>query len=198
MTAVCTVSGGCSGGQTCCLDSCCGSGQLCCTVTNVTTMTGCMAPVNGTCPQGNPQGVCADPDTPIATPRGYVPIAELRPGDLVYSVERGAVVVVPISRTMSRVVSHHQVLHLVLDNGESLDISPSHPTADGRRLGEVGAGTQLSGVTIREVSLIPYRHERTYDILPASDSGSYFAAGMLVGSTLGGLPDNPAFDLAPN
>lgn len=29
-----------------------------------------------------------------------------------------------------------------------------------------------------------YRHAFTYDILPASDTGAYFAGGALVGSTL--------------
>jgi hypothetical protein len=30
------------------------------------------------------------------------------------------------------------------------------------------------------------RDRFTYDILPASDSGTYFAGGVLIGSTLGG------------
>jgi hypothetical protein len=34
------------------------------------------------------------------------------------------------------------------------------------------------------VEVVPYRHHFTYDILPASDSGTYFAAGMRIGSTL--------------
>ncbi len=34
------------------------------------------------------------------------------------------------------------------------------------------------------VETVPYAHEMTYDILPGSDSGTYFASGALVGSTL--------------
>jgi hypothetical protein len=32
--------------------------------------------------------------------------------------------------------------------------------------------------------LVDYAHDRTYDILPRSSTGTYFAAGALVGSTL--------------
>jgi hypothetical protein len=42
--------------------------------------------------------VCASPDTPIATPLGERPIAELRPGDVVYSVDHDAIVAVPLTR----------------------------------------------------------------------------------------------------
>ncbi|HEX7602282.1 MAG TPA: hypothetical protein VF316_11780, partial [Polyangiaceae bacterium] len=42
----------------------------------------------------------------------------------------------------------------------------------------------LGGVAIVAVEEIPYAHAYTYDILPDSDSASYFAAGALIGSTL--------------
>ncbi len=32
-----------------------------------------------------------------------------------------------------------------------------------------------------------YRHQHTYDILPESDSGAYFAGGVLIASTLTGI-----------
>lgn len=32
--------------------------------------------------------------------------------------------------------------------------------------------------------MIPYGHEHTYDILPDSDTGTYVAGGVLIGSTL--------------
>jgi hypothetical protein len=34
------------------------------------------------------------------------------------------------------------------------------------------------------VTTVPYAHDATYDILPQSTSGAYFASGVLVGSTL--------------
>jgi hypothetical protein len=38
-----------------------------------------------------PGGICASPDTPIATPDGDKPIASLHAGDLVYSVDHRVV-----------------------------------------------------------------------------------------------------------
>jgi hypothetical protein len=66
-----------------------------------------------------------------------------------------------------------------------LSISPGHPTADGRLFSDLAAGTTLDAQhRVVEVQLVPYEHDRTYDILPASSSGAYFAAGALIGSTL--------------
>jgi hypothetical protein len=36
------------------------------------------------------------------------------------------------------------------------------------------------------VTSIPYAHDATYDILPLSTSGAYFASDVLIGSTLAG------------
>jgi hypothetical protein len=128
--------------------------------------------------------VCAAPDTPIATPEGERRIVDLAEGDLVYTVDHGAVVVAPIARTSRTPVKHHSVMRVVLESGSVLAISPGHPTADGRRFGELHAGDSLDGVAVRSVRLVPYAHDATYDILPASDTGAYFAGGVLVGSTL--------------
>ena len=70
--------------------------------------------------------MCAAPDTPIATPTGERPIAELRVGDLVYSVDDGAIVAVPIALVGSVPVSAHHVLRITLDDGAVLSISPGH------------------------------------------------------------------------
>jgi hypothetical protein len=171
--------------QTCCGSACCSTNELCCSVEgNVTYTTGCMAPIDGTCPKGNPLATCADPDTPIATPRGVVAIALLKPGDLVYSFDHGSVVAVPIARIGSTPVHHHRVMHVVLGNGQTLDISPGHPTGDGRLFADLVGGDSLSGTVLQQIETVAYGHGQTYDILPASDTGTYFAAGVLVGSTL--------------
>lgn len=70
------------------------------------------------------------------------------------------------------------------EDGRSLDISGPHPTADGRLFSELRAGGTLDGHAIISVDVIPYAYEATYDILPASDTGTYFAAGVQIGSTL--------------
>ncbi len=149
----------------------------------------CGACVNGTCVSGpgTCQGVCAcaSPDTPVATPDGDRPISELQAGDLVYSVEGDAIVAVPILLAGHRVAPEgHQVIRVTLDSGESFAMSPGHPTADGRTLAELGVGDVLGDVEVTGVERVDYDAENTWDILPASSSGSYFAAGALVGSTL--------------
>jgi hypothetical protein len=148
----------------------------------------CTDPVNGTCPVGCPLCVCASPETPIATPAGTRPIAALRVGDLVYSVDHGSVVVVPIEAVRQIQVNHHLVRQVFLETGATLQISDRHPTADGRTFGDLGPGDNLDGIKIRDVLAAPYAHEFTYDILPASDTGTYFAGGALIGSTMAKPP----------
>jgi hypothetical protein len=140
--------------------------------------------VNGTCPVGCPLCICAAPDTPISTPRGEVPIATLRPGDLVFSKGPNGVVVVPVLRVNRAAVSHHFMARLTLETGAVLELSPRHPTADGREIGSLNVGERLDGVRIMAVERVPYDKPYTYDILADSPSGAYFAGGALIGSTL--------------
>lgn len=127
---------------------------------------------------------CNSPDTPIATPSGERPVAELEAGDLVYSMHEGELAIVPIERVASKPQRHHTVMRVELETGRVLEISSGHPTADGRSFGQLRTGQMLDAVEIVRVARVPYEHERTYDLLPASDSGTYFAAGVLIGSTL--------------
>ncbi len=131
-----------------------------------------------------PPPVCAAPDTPIATPRGERPIASLRAGDLVYSVDEAQIVAVPLERAYSRPVTHHHVIEVVLEGDRRLLISAGHPTADGRHFGDLVRGGTLDGVPIVSARRVPYPYSFTYDILPRSSTGTYFAAGALIGSTL--------------
>jgi hypothetical protein len=76
-------------------------------------------------------------------------------------------------------------MRVTLRSGSVLEISPGHPTADGRRFGELQAGDLLDDQDpVTDARLVPYTYDRTYDILPASDTGTYFAGGALIGSTL--------------
>jgi len=127
---------------------------------------------------------CAAPDTPIATPTGDRPIAELRVGDLVYSVEGEATVVVPIARVNQRRVESHYVVEVRLEGGTTLHISAGHPTADGRTFADLTKGGQLGGHRVMSADFVPYPHAYTHDILPASSTGAYYAGGVLIGSTL--------------
>ena len=145
---------------------------------NVTCTMGAWVWQRGNCP------ICAAPDTPIATPSGDRPIAELRVGDVVYSVEGEQTVAVPLVRVGRTAVRSHTVLEVRLDDGAVLHMSAGHPTADGRAFSQLARGDSLGGRTVVSAERVPYEHSHTYDILPASPSGAYFAAGALVGSTL--------------
>jgi hypothetical protein len=128
--------------------------------------------------------ICAAPDTPIATPLGERAIAELRVGDLVYSVDDTGIVAVPIARAGSTQVFNHRALRLWLRSGAVLEISPGHPMADGNPLSTLQAGDPLGEDQVLRVELVPYPYTHTYDILPSSSTGTYFAAGARLGSTL--------------
>ncbi len=132
----------------------------------------------------NCQCMCAAPGTPISTPDGDRPIASLRVGDLVDSIDHGRRVAVPVLRVNRTPVSHHVVVRVVLDSGLALHVSAGHPTADGRTFGALRAGDWLGGRQVEGVSCEAYADDATYDILPASDTGAYFAGGALIGSTL--------------
>jgi hypothetical protein len=113
-----------------------------------------------------------------------VPIAAIAVGDIVLSVDHGSVAAVPVLAIGRIPARHHSVQRVVLETGQILEISSPHPTADGRTFGDLRAGDSLDGVAIRDVRTVPYAHPFTYDILPESESGAYFAGGVLVGSTL--------------
>jgi hypothetical protein len=112
----------------------------------------------------------------------------LRPGDLVYSVEGEAIRAVPIVRINRTPVEDHHVLRVTFDNGRSIEMTAGHPLADGRPLSALRPGSELMGGIVVAVTSIPYTHDATYDILPASTSGAYFASDVLVGSTLAAAP----------
>jgi hypothetical protein len=113
-----------------------------------------------------------------------VPIHSLAVGDLVYSIHGGQIVPVSILETNRVGVHAHRVVRVNLATGAVLEISPGHPTADGRLFADVQVGDRLGGVEIVALEIIPYAYDHTYDILPASDSGVYFAGGAPIGSTL--------------
>lgn len=176
----------CGANQLCCGANCCNAGELCCDVPGpIGNMIGCFAPnAGGTCPAGCNSCRCASPDTPIATPSGERPIASLSAGDLVYSVDHGAIVAVPIREAQRIPAKDHIVMRVELAGGRVLEISPRHPTADGRSFADLAAGGELDGEAVVSARLVPYRYDFTYDILPASDTGTYFAAGARIGSTM--------------
>jgi hypothetical protein len=128
--------------------------------------------------------VCAAAWSPVATPNGARRIADLRVGDLVYTVDHGERVAAPIARVNRRAVSRHALVRVTLASGVVVEMSGGHPTAEGRRFDALSVGQRLGAAEIMSLETVPYDEPFTYDILPASDTGTYFVGDAQVGSTL--------------
>jgi hypothetical protein len=76
------------------------------------------------------------------------------------------------------------MIRLALDDGAVIELSPGHPLAGTGRVRDLVAGAALGARTLRSVAIVSYDRPFTYDILPDSSSGAYFAGGALMGSTL--------------
>jgi hypothetical protein len=138
-------------------------------------------------PSGPPPcPICLARGTRIATPAGDLAVERLRVGDLVWTRDAsGARVAAPLMSVGSTPVPPtHQVVHLALADGRAVDVSPGHPTADGRRVGDLLTGDAYDGSTVVAAARVAYRGGATFDILPAGASGSYWADGIPLGSTL--------------
>ena len=130
--------------------------------------------------------ICLAASTLIATPTGDVAVTKLAAGMLVWTqAEDGTRIAVPVLEVGSTAVPPtHQMVHLRLADGRELWASPGHQTADGRQLGTLEAGDMVDGSTVAFLALEPYNGDRTYDLLPAGASGTYWANGILLASTL--------------
>jgi hypothetical protein len=78
----------------------------------------------------------------------------------------------------------HLMVHLRLADGRELWASPGHRLADGRQLGAIAAGDVVDGSRATLWELVTYSGDRTYDLLPAGPTGTYWADGILLASTL--------------
>lgn len=130
--------------------------------------------------------ICLSRGTRIDTPGGEVAVERLRPGDMVWTIgSDGRRVAAPLAAVGSTPVSNtHRVVHLVLDDGREAFISPGHPTADGRKVGNLSPGDELDGTRVAAADPVLYAGGATYDLLPAGGNGAYWANGILLGSTL--------------
>ena len=130
--------------------------------------------------------ICLARGTRIATPRGEVAVEDLRIGDVVWTMdERGARLAAPlVAIGSSPVPSTHEVVRLVLDDGRRVDVSPGHPTQEGRMVGTLRAGDSFDGARVSSSDRVRYGGGATFDLLPAGATGAYWANGVLLGSTL--------------
>lgn len=196
-------------GGSCTGDECCGSNTTfsngaciascsvsvdCSTVSarNCNTTTGCRS-----CAQGS-GGICISASdtatlcwkclsftSKISTPIGDVAVTSLKVGDIIWTADATGNRVVRTLLKVSRIPAiNHRVVHLVLADGRTLDVSAPHPTADGRTVGDLKVGEAYDGSIVRSVVLKAYEGSATYDILPAGETGYYWANGIVMGSTL--------------
>jgi Hint domain len=130
--------------------------------------------------------VCLAPQTQIDTPKGPVPVADLRAGDAVWTAdESGARLAATIVKTVRvPVPANHKMVHVVLENGRELLVSPGHRTVDEHSIGNLKKGDLLGGGHIIRIEEEAYNQAATYDLLPSGPTGNYWANGILIGSTL--------------
>lgn len=133
-----------------------------------------------------PCPICLAAGTLIATPSGEVAVTEVRPGTIVWTAAGdGTRIAAPVSEVGSMAVpAGHVMVHLRLADGRELLASPGHRTADGRPLGSLAFGDTLDGSPVTQWELVPYAGARTYDLLPTGPSGTYWANGIPLASTL--------------
>ncbi len=149
-------------------------------------------PLNGRCwKNGSPEPICLASDTRIATPNGEVKVRDLVPGTSVWTLDaNGDRVAAPVT-TVGHVPAppSHTMVHVVMSDGRSVSASPRHPTCAAAKPGaatvaDLAKGQSFDRALVSTSERTPYTGGDTYDLLPAGDTGCYWANGVLLGSTL--------------
>ena len=112
--------------------------------------------VESRAPSGPPLcPICLARGTRIATPTGERLVEDLRPGMAVWTADssglRIAASILAVGSTP--VPTTHRVVHLVLSDGRSVDVSPGHRLPDGRRAGDLRPGEPVDGSTVASAGL---------------------------------------------
>jgi hypothetical protein len=130
--------------------------------------------------------ICLEAATRIATPGGDVPVARIRPGDLVWTTDaNGRRIAAPVEQIARRATpGSHLMLRLVLSDGRVLVAAGAHPAVDGTYLRQLHLGQRYDGATVVAIEWISSTAPATFDLLPAGSTRTYWANGILIGSTL--------------
>lgn len=130
--------------------------------------------------------ICLASNTVIDTPYGPMGVKDVAAGTLVWSIDRYGnritAEVLRVSRTP--VLPTHHVIHVVMKDAREVWASPDHSTLDGRRVADLRVGSTFDGSIVVAADVVPYWDSATYDLLPAGDTGAYWANGIVLGSTL--------------
>lgn len=138
-------------------------------------------PAFGCYPPDCPVPICLSPDTRIRTSGIEKQIKDIQVGSIVLSDDKKPAKVIKIGKTE---VKNHQILEVTFNDGTILKVSPGHPAADGRKFKGLKLGDIVDNRSVSDIKKIVYQHKYTHDILPDSETGNYYANGILVGSTL--------------
>src|SRR6266540_23727 len=124
--------------------------------------------------------------TRITTPGGDVPVTLIRPGEVVWTTNaNGHRVAAPVERVVRPATpGAHLMLRLALSDGRVLVAAGAHPAADGGYLRQLHPGQRYDGATVISVGWTTSTAPATFDLLPTGPTGTYWADGILVGSTL--------------
>jgi hypothetical protein len=131
-----------------------------------------------------PCPICLTAGTLIDTPKGPLPVAQLQPGTIVWTLGgNGVRQAVPVLRVASMPGGPGFLVHLTLADGRELWVSPRHPLADGRLVGELVPGDSVDASRVVLAQLLP-SSAATYDLLPAGPTATYWANGIWLASTI--------------
>ncbi len=133
-----------------------------------------------TCP------ICLTAGTLIDTPDGQIPVEQLVKGMSVWSVDdSGNRIAAGIIKTAATPVPlYFQAIRIELSDGRTVTASPGHPTADGKAVADYQAGDMLDGARVLKTDRITYESAMTFDFLPDSTSGLYWANKIILKSSL--------------
>ncbi|HVY54903.1 MAG TPA: Hint domain-containing protein [Thermodesulfobacteriota bacterium] len=136
--------------------------------------------------QSNLAPNCLSCDALISTPEGNVPVSYLRTGMVVFTLDKaGNKVIEPVELLMKLSGAEgYEMRLLVLSDGRELIVSGTHPTAEYGRISDLCIGDTLDGAKILSIEKVSHSGSYIYDLLPAGDTGFYWANGVLLGSTL--------------
>ncbi len=175
-------------GNRCIYDEECKEGQVCGDIYPVRRIGGLSTckptPECENQPGGCP--ICLSKGSMIGTPKGLVTVEQIEIGSLIWTQDKnGNKILVYVKKVAkTKVPENFLIVHLRLQDGRELFVSPNHPTADGRLIGELKVGDNLDNSVIALIEKVPYEKDFTYDILPSGDTGLYWVNGILLKSTL--------------
>jgi hypothetical protein len=132
------------------------------------------------------QGYCLSATDRIATPSGSVLVTQVTPGMSVWSTnstgQRIAVKVLRVHHTA--VPASHMMVDLHLADGRTVLASLGHPLPGGEPISSLAVGQAFEGTRVVSDARVVYGRPYTYDLLPAGPTHTYYADGVLLGSTL--------------